>query len=565
VEPVGVVVAAGGGGFSVDLATEEARGAGPQWLAASGSAAMMGALASAADPRAIDIGFTITGPIDGPSGGAALTVGVLAAIRGLELQDGVTMTGTISPDGSVGRVGLVSTKVRAAAAAGYEVMLVPRANSTDRDPDTGLDVVSLGESLGIEVRPVANVGEATAAFTGMPVTLGADTPPAPGPAVAAVVRRTAEAMVDRLADMVVEAPALVAGGGPGVEGSAEATESLASQLLSDAQAALAAGDDAGAYGASVAGVLGLARSRAEESVTTAAANGDLSTVRSDVVAEADRVVDAADRALAALGDIGPNTAGQLLTLPAALGWLTYARAVAQASGEAVGSATGAIQLGGLAGTIAEQRVAVEVMWPDARDVVLAVEDAPATLTDDPEGFLNGYTELLVIASEANEHYLEAVLGGTGAPVASSDPAVVAAGVLAEMATADGPTVVRASAAMSWWFVTAEAVAGRQVFGLGDFGVGAAIGVPADQVTLDAAVRNAFDTVVAAADTLAGSGVDPAAPVWSSSWGQAAAVADSDSAAAAGEVIALGELWFSSITVFLLLAASDPGVASVAVS
>jgi len=62
-------------------------------------------------------------------------------------------------------------------------------------------------------------------------------------------------------------------------------------------------------------------------------------------------------------------------------------------------------------------------------------------------------------------------------------------------------------------------------------------------------------VFAAAGTLAEGGVDPGAPVWSASWGQAAAAADTGAPSAAGEVVALGEVWYSAITVFVLLAAS----------
>jgi hypothetical protein len=376
--------------------------------------------------------------------------------------------------------------------------------------------------------------------------------------MAGIARQTATAMVDRLATMVAEADGPGAGTGDAGTGDTGAGDSaLASEVLAQARAALDAGDDAAAYGAASEGVLGLARARAAESVTTQAATGDLGAVRTAVAAEAAAVVDAADRALAALGPTGERTAGQQFNLPAALGWLTYARAAAQASGEAAGLATGATQLGGLAGTIAEQRVAIEVMWPDARDVALAVDGDPAALTDDPDGFLDGYTRLLTTAAEANEQYLEAVLAATGVPLAATDPVVVAAAVLGDLATGDGPAVVRASAAMSWWFVTAAAVAGRQAFGLDAFGLGGDIGVPASQATVDAAVRNAADTVAAAAGALAERGVDPGAQVWSAAWGQAAAAADSATAGAAGEVIALGELWYSTITVFLLLAASSP--------
>ena len=88
----------GTSGFSIDLASVKAKAAGPQWLAASASAAAVATLRSGSDPSNISLSFTITGQIDGPSGGAMLTVASLAAIRGLKLAEKTTMTGTISPD-----------------------------------------------------------------------------------------------------------------------------------------------------------------------------------------------------------------------------------------------------------------------------------------------------------------------------------------------------------------------------------------------------------------------------------------------------------------------------------
>ena len=67
--------------FRIDLRDLEAKGAGAAWQAASATAAAVGSLYSGLDPRDVDVSFTVTGPIDGPSAGAALTVGVLAALR----------------------------------------------------------------------------------------------------------------------------------------------------------------------------------------------------------------------------------------------------------------------------------------------------------------------------------------------------------------------------------------------------------------------------------------------------------------------------------------------------
>jgi len=68
--------------------------------------------------------------VDGPSAGAAITIAIIAAIRGDKLSEKVFITGTIMPDGSVGRVGGITEKAEAAAAKGGEVLLVPSGQGT---------------------------------------------------------------------------------------------------------------------------------------------------------------------------------------------------------------------------------------------------------------------------------------------------------------------------------------------------------------------------------------------------------------------------------------------------
>jgi len=541
IERARVRVAEGDGGFSVDLADSVAKGAGPAWLAASSSAATVAMLVSGADPSTLSVGFSVTGSIDGPSGGAALAVGVLAAIRGLALRDGVTMTGTISPDGFVGRVGAVPTKLRAAAAAGFSEVLIPVGNAGDRDADTGLDVVALGASLGVEVRPVVDLGAAVAAFTGEPITAGPTSPPPLSPAVAEVASSTSESMVARLADAL------------GSSSASSTVREVPTARLAAARTALAAGNPADAYGLATDGWLRLVRASASESTTAAAAGSGLETERSRLIAEAAGVVAVADGALERAGTGTALTVVGRLNLPAALGWLTYPRGVAEAVAMAIPAAIGADQLGALAGTLAEQRAQMEVLWPDAGAVVVELADGSGTLPTDPGAFLDGYTALIVAASEANERYLVDVLGAGGTSVVTPSVATEAARILAALAGSGATPEVRASAALTWWFITAEEVAGRQAYGLDEFGLGTDIGVPANQQALDAALRNASETITAAAGNLAGRGVDPSYPVWSSAWGLAAAAGDS--ATAEGGILALGELWYSAVTVFLVTAAS----------
>jgi uncharacterized protein len=134
IEPTQVIVQADAtkAGYTVDLSSIEAQGAGPSWEAATASAAAFATLFSGVDPAKVSLGFTITGPIDGPSAGGLLTCGLLAAFSGVPFTPGVTMTGTISPDGSIGTVGYIPRKVQAAAEAGYRTVIIPA--EAVRDP-----------------------------------------------------------------------------------------------------------------------------------------------------------------------------------------------------------------------------------------------------------------------------------------------------------------------------------------------------------------------------------------------------------------------------------------------
>ncbi len=120
--------------YEVNLSDVQAKGGGAQWQAATSTAAAIGTLFSGRDPDDVACKFDITGPIDGPSAGGVLTVGVLAALNQHALFPSVTMTGTISPDGSIGPVGLIPFKLKAAAEAGFETVLLPAALTTMLNP-----------------------------------------------------------------------------------------------------------------------------------------------------------------------------------------------------------------------------------------------------------------------------------------------------------------------------------------------------------------------------------------------------------------------------------------------
>ncbi|MHB8262431.1 MAG: S16 family serine protease [Acidimicrobiales bacterium] len=70
-----------------------------------------------------------TGSIGGPSAGLAFTLGILDELNGGDLTGGkvVAVTGTIRPNGAVGRVGGVREKTIAVERGGASVFIVPRA------------------------------------------------------------------------------------------------------------------------------------------------------------------------------------------------------------------------------------------------------------------------------------------------------------------------------------------------------------------------------------------------------------------------------------------------------
>ena len=69
--------------------------------------------------------------VGGPSAGAALTLTTIAALQNKTVRSDVMITGTINPDGTIGRVGGVLEKASAAKDVGATIFLVPRGEGTE--------------------------------------------------------------------------------------------------------------------------------------------------------------------------------------------------------------------------------------------------------------------------------------------------------------------------------------------------------------------------------------------------------------------------------------------------
>jgi len=80
-----------------------------------------------------DVIYTIRTPrariVEGPSAGGALTLATIAAVEEKEINPAFAMTGTIQEDNSIGPVGAILAKAKAAADSGVTVFLIPKGQA----------------------------------------------------------------------------------------------------------------------------------------------------------------------------------------------------------------------------------------------------------------------------------------------------------------------------------------------------------------------------------------------------------------------------------------------------
>jgi len=152
-------------GMHVGVFESKPGGTGDLWRAATWIAAVTGTLTVFKNPQ--DYRFTIetetlSGRVDGPSAGGLFAVAVMAALSGDAFDPAATMTGTVNPDGTVGPVGGLVQKVKAAGKAGKRRFCYPAGQRQEKDELTGetLDIVLLAEELGVEAVEVEDLRQA---------------------------------------------------------------------------------------------------------------------------------------------------------------------------------------------------------------------------------------------------------------------------------------------------------------------------------------------------------------------------------------------------------------------
>ena len=101
--------------------------------------------------------------VDGPSAGAAMTLLMYSTLSEKVLPKNVAITGTINSDGSVGMVGGVYPKAKAASEVGIKLFMIPRgeANQVIRDGTVrSINLLKYGpETLGMKVVEVTTIDD----------------------------------------------------------------------------------------------------------------------------------------------------------------------------------------------------------------------------------------------------------------------------------------------------------------------------------------------------------------------------------------------------------------------
>lgn len=554
VEPASITASTAGNTpeFRVNLADIEAQGAGQAWRAATSMAAVFATVYVGADPRDVDLDFTVTGPIDGPSAGGILTVGLIAAFQGASLAPGVTMTGTITADGSIGAVGSVPTKLEAAARAGYSTVVVPAALMTD-DFNDGDDLTAIAEGLDIAIVPVRTIGEAYAAMTGLPIESPVLTEPISlSPRATTVARRSTQELLVTARQML----------GRSSNSFIPEMTTWATEQLAQAEEAVTTEDFAAAYGIAAFVLTELTREEARNETTALVAREGFPSARAKVQQATQQTLQLSERAMSRARRTPIAGFSQCMALPAALGWASFAEVTSAGIQRKLDTTSEPRVLSEASQSIAESRLGLDVFLPDALEIVAALDSGGDENCDEYSAHLSGYSSFLVQAAHFGEDYLSTVLSSTledetsGLKFDYLQGALIAREQSDEIKPSVEPYASEAeqySTALTYFWLTSYAITEEQAYEVSPAGPSAT-----GDSALDAAVGQTWWFVDTRNELLGRQGVDTSAATWSSRWALEAAVSErSTSLAEQAGWLAQGELWYDAVQVSTSLSYLNP--------
>lgn len=562
IEPAEIVVSTSGetSAYRVDLADIEAQGAGPAWRAATSMAAAFATIFVGADPASVDYHFTVTGPIDGPSAGGILTVGIVAAFRGQSIAAGHTMTGTITADGSIGVVSGVATKIEAAAREGYTTIVVPEAIAPGSWAQ-GNQYTELADSLGVRVVPVNTIGDAYAVMTGNALPTGDPIPVSSiswPSQVEQVTTSTTESLIETL-------DALTQAAGPELDAD---TRALAERTLEEARLDVASGALARAYGTTALALTRVARAQGAAATERLIATDGLQGARDDLRARAQSLLELSRTSLADGANVPVVGLEQQIALPTALAWASFSEVTMEGLLAELPQAQTPQVLLEMGRSVAEGELGVRVFLPDAIDVVQSIPSANSVDNPDVPALLSEYSAFILRACDAGEQYLSDVLGldltidGTfinNGYLAGAVAARTLAARVTPQTDAYADEAAQLSTALTYFWLVSNAIASTQAYEVTP-GSGADDVDAGRQDAMNAAIDDTWDFVLFRSQELNAAELDTSAATWSAAWAleQSLATRDSEIATESGW-LAQGELWYDSVQVMMLISATSPSV------
>ena len=559
IEPARLVVSTDGDSaeYEVHLADLEAKGAGPAWLAATSVASAFATIFVGADPATVDYYFEVTGAIDGPSAGGILTVGLIAAFLSESLLPTVTMTGTITADGTIGPVGGVPTKIEAAARQGFKTIVLPAALD-EGNWAQGNEYTRLADSLGVRVVPVQTISEAYSVMTGNELEALDSSIAVPlTPEVITATRGVTEELLGIFEQVLQASPEL-----------SPPTRESATTAFTRAQGELERGNYSSAYGLAAFWLSRIERELGAIYIETLIAKRGFSAAKSEISALATEVSKGANRALLAGAKTDVEGLEQYFGLATTLGWASFAEVMMDGVLLELPNVESESVLIEMGRDIAEEQFGVSVMMPLALQVLTSVPTRPTETINAINQHLSAYSRFLLRASKDNETYLTDVLardfnlrgvyqnsGRSAATVAASKKAAL----ITPQVEGFSQEVVQASYGLTYFWLTSSAVASVQAYKV-------FVGADPDdidaarQATMNAAVDTTWWFVESRATELEQLGVDASASVWAARWAisQAGSLRETD-LATESDWLAQGELWYEAVHVMMMLSTVRPAL------
>lgn len=499
----------------VDLSDMKQSDTGDYWDAAAHSAAVVGTISSAADPREVRIRFDVGESIDGPSAGGLLTVAVWSDLAAARIREDRSMTGTIMPDGGLGPVGGIPAKIRAASAAGITMVAIPKGQRISIDPESrqSVDVIEQGKSLGVEVVEAASVGEAYRLLTDEPASaVDAEPGAVDADLQAMLATRSAETL-----HVLAKTPVIA--------GENEARTERVRRSINDAikysRAALESGDSIASYAASSEALGVVVSWNAAITAKRDAAEHTVDTVER-LRALVGRTTTEIEAGIAAASRKEVAFVEQLPAMVDAMCWGVDAlNELRQAERELVSAST-PDEVARAASTIAVAKYDGTDRLVTAVDGALLTGKKPLQNESEAWDFIGGYADLLAEAAMANIDYAAEAGKSKGASARDQELSEIA---IERWRSLSGQDAVQSSSAVR----TAAALSAFVSTSLLVTGIGAvkdleATAESASKITIS--LREAFDQQVAVAAgiglnqarSLEAAQLDPSYSIWGNEWG-----------------------------------------------